>query len=168
MYYAEGTHEAIIDEETYHLAQERLKQISESTAGRTPQKHSVFTSKIRCARCGANFVRAFNGKPVWQCMTYRKSGRDVCNAKQIPEEILKSLCCEVLGINEFDEIVFKRRIESISADNDSESNILVFTLTNGETSVKRWQNPSRSKSWTPEMKAEARAKTMQRRSRKCL
>ena len=97
-----------------------------------------------------------NHKAVWQCRTYRHKGRDVCDGKQIPEEILKRLCCEVLGMEEFDEDVFRAHVTSIQADNDSESNILTFILSDGRTTVKRWQNPSRRESWTPEMKAKAR------------
>ena len=156
MYYAEGTHPAIIDQETFDKAQERLRQIRETTAGRKPPRRSAFTGKIRCAKCGDSFVRAYNHKAVWQCTTYRHSGRDICDAKQIPESVLKRLCCEVLDLEEFSEAAFAERVESIQADNDSESNILVFTLLNGEVTVKRWKNPSRSESWTPEMKEKAR------------
>lgn len=156
MYYAEGTHDAIIDMETFEKAQARLKEIRESCSGRKAPKRSAFTSLIRCAKCGATFVRAYNHKAVWQCSTYRHEGRDVCDGKQIPEEILKRICCEVLGTEVFDEDAFRALVTSIQADNDSESNILTFILSDGKTTVKRWQNPSRRDSWTPEMKAKAR------------
>ncbi len=163
MYYVENTHEAIIDMETFEKAQARLREISKP--GGKPPTFSCFTGKIKCAKCGGNFVKAFNGKPVWQCRTYRKFGRDECDAKQIPDSILRSLCCEVLGVPEFSEKRFVERVESIQAVNDSEGNTLTFILTNGETIVKRWQNPSRSESWTPEMKEKARAKTKERWSK---
>lgn len=156
MYYAEGTHDAIIDMETFEKVQERLKDIRESCTGRNAPRRSTFTSMIRCAKCGATFVRAYNHKAVWQCSTYRHEGRDVCDGKQIPEEILKRICCEVLGTAELDEDAFKPQVTAIRADNDSEGNTLTFVLSSGEATVKRWQNPSRSESWTPEMKAKAR------------
>ena len=166
MYYAERTHPAIIDMETFEKAQERLKQMHEATAGRKAPQRSAFTGMIKCAKCGAGFFRAYNHKAVWQCSTYRRDGRDACDGKQIPEDILKRLCCEVLGTEEFDEAAFKDRVEYIQADNDSESNILTFILSNGETTVKRWKNPSRSESWTPEMKAQAREAGKRRGGRK--
>lgn len=156
MYYAEGTHEDIDDMETFEKAQARLKEIRESFSGRNAPKRTAFTGVIRCAKCGDTFARAYNHKAVWQCHTYRHKGRDVCDGKQVPEEILKRRCCEALGTEEFDEDVFQARVTSIQADNDSESNILTFILSDGRTTVKRWQNPSRSESWTPEMKAKAR------------
>lgn len=155
MYYAEATHPAIIDMETFEKAQIRLKDIHKSAEGRKPPMRSAFTGKIRCAKCGNTFVRAHNHKAVWQCNTYRREGREACDGKQIPEDILKRICCEVLGTEAFDEAAFKAHVESIRADNDSESNILTFIMSNGKTTVKRWQNPSRSESWTPEMKAKA-------------
>lgn len=45
------------------------------------------------------------------------------------------------------------KITEITAAPD---NTVVFTLPNGETTVKRWQNRSRSESWTPEMRQAAR------------
>lgn len=156
MYYAEGTHDAIIDMETFEKAQERLREISKAVSGRKPRESSVFTGKIVCAKCGAPFIRAYNKKTVWQCRTYKTKGRNECDAKQIPDELLKKICCEILGMDVFDDTVFASRVVSIQAFNDCESNILTFTLTNGEVTVKRWLNPSRSESWTPEMKEAAR------------
>ncbi len=166
MYYVEGSHEAIIDQDTFNRVQDRLKQISDAAATRSPMKHTVFTSRIRCEQCGANYVRAYNRKPVWQCSTYRYQGREKCYAKQIPEELLERLTCEVLGTDKLDEDLFKKRIAAISANNDSEGNILTFTLTTGETIVKRWENPSRSKSWTPEMREKARENGRKKGGRK--
>ena len=155
MYYAEATHPAIIDNETFEKAGERMKAIHEKTAGRNPPKRSAFTGKIRCAKCGSVYVRSYNHKAVWQCKTYRHEGRDACDGKQIPEDILKRICCEVLSVEEFDEDLFASRVTAVRADNDRLGNILTFILADGQVTVKHWQNPSRSESWTPEMKAKA-------------
>ena len=156
MYYVEGTHEAIVDMETFEKAQQRLREIHEAVSGRKQRESSAFTGKIFCAKCGAPFIRAHNKKTVWQCKTYKTRGKAECDAKQIPDVLLRKLCCEVLGMDVFDESVFASRVASIQAFNDCESNILTFTLANGEVTVKRWLNPSRSESWTPEMKEAAR------------
>lgn len=156
MYYAEETHDAIIDKETFDKAQERLKKISDSVSGRSPWSRGVFSGKIRCARCGANYIRYQNRKLVWICLTYKRKGPKGCPSKQVPDDILRDVCCEVLGIDEFDDDLFDARVDYITADRDDESNILTFCMTDGEVIVKRWKNPSRSKSWTPEMKEAAR------------
>ena len=155
-YYAEGTHDAIIDMETFAKAQERLQEIKKSYEGRAPQQRTVFTGRIICAKCGATFIRAWNKKRVWQCVTYKRKGRDVCDARQIPDDILREITCEVLGISELDDDAFNARVDHITADTDEESNILTYHMTDGEAIVKRWKNSSRSRSWTKEMKEAAK------------
>ena len=145
-YYAEGTHDAIIDMKTFEKAQDRLKEIEKTYEGRAPQQKTAFTGRIICAKCGANFIRAWNKKRVWQCVTYKRKGRDVCNAKQIPDDILRDITCEVLDIEEMDDELFDARIDHITADTDEESNILTFHMRDGEAIVKRWENVSRSRS----------------------
>ena len=53
-------------------------------------------------------------------------------------------------------------ITAIRAEQD---NTLVFTLVNGSEIVKRWQDRSRSESWTEEMREQARRKTIERNRR---
>lgn len=42
-------------------------------------------------------------------------------------------------------------------------NTLVFCFRDGGQTVKRWQDRSRAKSWTPEMKEAARRRELERR-----
>ena len=160
MYYAEDTHDAIIDQNTYDQAQKKLKEITEETSGRSRWQRGIFSGKIRCAKCGANYIRYQNRRLVWLCYTTKRQGPKGCPAKQIPDEILRSVCCEVLGICEFDEDLFDARIDSITADTDEKGGTLTFCMTDGDVIVKRWEKPSRSKSWTPEMKEKARQRSM--------
>ena len=46
MYYAEGTHEPIIDSATFEQAQERLRKIAQQTAGRKKPSRSAFSELI--------------------------------------------------------------------------------------------------------------------------
>lgn len=156
MYYAEGTHDAIIDKSTYDMAQEKLKEITDSVSDRSRWSRGVFSGKIRCAKCGANYIRYQNRRLVWLCYTNKRQGPKGCSSKQIPDEILRKVCCEVLGIEEFDEAEFDSRIDSITADTDEKGGVLTFCMADGEVIVKRWEKPSRSRSWTPEMREVAR------------
>ena len=149
MYYAEDTHDAIIDKDTFDKAQEKLKEINDSVSGRSPWSRGVFSGKIQCAKCGANYIRYQNRKLVWLCLTYKRKGPKGCPSKQIPDDVLREICCEVLGTGEFDESVFNERVDYLTADTDDESNILTFYMTDGKVIVKRWRIPSRSRSWTP-------------------
>ena len=49
--------------------------------------------------------------------------RDSCDAKQIPEEILKRVSAEAMGLPEFDEAAFAAKVEEIQVP---ENGVLVF------------------------------------------
>ena len=64
---------------------------------------------------------------------------------------------EVIGsLDALDSKITAVRVES--------GNALVFCLADGTEVVKLWQDRSRRKSWTPEMKEKARQKDLERRS----
>jgi site-specific DNA recombinase len=158
-YYAEGTHEAIIDSETFAKAQERIEALRLAAEERPKPTRSAFTGKICCAKCGKNYKRGRHGKrSFWNCSTYLSKGAKTCQCSQIPEPLLYSITAEVLGLTEFDPDAFESKITVIEAHGD---NTLVFCFTDGTQAVKRWQHRSRSESWTPEMRESARQKAKQ-------
>jgi len=157
-YYVEGTHEAIIDADTFERAQRRMAEnakrcnVQQPTTARYP-----FSGMIVCGNCGKHFGRkTTHGRISWQCMTFQFDGKDACPAKQIPEPTLLSICCEVLGIAEFDERVFAERVSGIRVTAPNE---LLFTLADGRTVTKVWKDRSRKESWTDEMKEAARQRS---------
>ena len=93
-------------------------------------------------------------------MTFQFEGKSACSAKQIPEPMLMTVCCDVLGIAEFDERVFTERISSIRATAPNE---LLFLLADGHTETRVWKDRSRRDSWTDEMKEAARQRFAQKR-----
>lgn len=157
-YYVEGTHEAIIDADTFERAQRRMAEnakrcnVQQPTTARYP-----FSGMIVCGNCGKHFGRkTTHGRISWQCMTFQFDGKDACPAKQIPEPTLLSVCCEVLGIAEFDERVFGERVSGIRVTAPNE---LLFTLADGRSVTKVWKDRSRKESWTEEMKEAARQRS---------
>ena len=76
-------------------------------------------------------------------------GKAECHTKQIPEEDLYRLSCEVLGIPKFDEEIFKNKIKEITVP---EWNVVTFVFYDGTKITKTWEDKSRK--WTDEMKAE--------------
>ena len=158
-YYVEGTHAAIIDEETFATAQERIAELSFALEQRPKPTKSAFTGKIRCVKCGKNYKRGRHGeRTFWNCSTYLSKGSKFCRCSQIPETLLYNLTTEVLGLEEFDPDAFESKITVIETHDD---NTLVVCFTDGTQSVKRWQHRSRAESWTPEMREEARQKAKQ-------
>lgn len=162
MYFAKGTHPAIIDTATFEKAQavmeqrRRLYGAKGDTCNRYP-----FSGIIQCGNCGKKYKRKVRGgKPAWQCSTFLQEGKAACHAKQIPESVLYLTGAEVLGQKEFDAEIFEKEISEIRVP---EFNKLVFVFRDGHTAEKVWQDRSRSESWTNEMRRAAREKAKGRR-----
>lgn len=144
MYFAENSHEAIIDKEIF-------AQVQEEKARRTHKGHARrtydFTSKITCGICDKHYKRKIsNGgtkyeKPVWICNTFNTKGKKHCASGQIPEKIL----LDIIPAN-FKTITVKDR------------GVLEVLLQDDSTNIITWKNPSRADSWTDEMRNAARAK----------
>jgi len=147
MYFAEGSHPAIIDRETYEQAQQILAENRrKSNAQRSHTARYAFSGMIECGCCGKHYRRkTLNGKIWWQCTTYLAKGKQYCQAKQIPDDTLYELTCEVLGLSSFDEEAFRAKIQSIHIPFD---NHVVFQLVDGRVIETIWTDRPRSKSRT--------------------
>ncbi len=151
-FYVSESHEPIIEKSVFIAVQKRLQKQKESF---TPTKSTTavypFTGKIQCKCCGKNYRRKTTASGiVWICATYNTKGKKYCpTAKQIPENTLISVCCEVLGISEFDANIFEKQIEKILVPAPNE---LIFIFTDGHKISANWKDRSRSESWTDEMK----------------
>jgi len=158
-YYAEGTHEPIIDQETFDKAQEimdgrRGKQnVKQNTVNRYP-----FSGLIYCPHCGKNYRRVtYKGHAAWNCATFVQFGKDACPSKQIPEPILLSLTADMLGLDQFDEAVFQSQVKQIKVP---KPNQLIYIFQDGLEVETVWHNRSRKFSWTEEAKLEARKRAL--------
>lgn len=164
MYYAEGTHEPIIDQATFDKAQERLRMLAQQTANRKKPTRSAFSGLIHCGLCGNTYKRVtYRKKHYWNCTTFQTKGKSECAAKRIPEETLEVLTCEVLGEGSIDSDMVRSKITAIRAD---KNNVVVYCMDDGSEIAKRWKDRSRAESWTPEMKEKARQRALQARRKK--
>ena len=156
-YFVADDHEPIIDRETFQAVQDEIKRRADMFANSNEPTFSVFSSKIRCGICGKNYRRKPNcGHWHWTCGTYLTLGKAACPSKRVPEVTLKNVCCEVLGMDEFDEETFAGKVDHITA---FPGNVLRFTLRNGAELETVWKDHSRRDSWTDEMKAAARERS---------
>lgn len=159
MYHIQNAHESIIPLEQFNAVQEEIQRRSEKhyTPHRNKGKYP-FSGFLVCAGCGKNYRRKNTAAgAVWICPTFNSRGKAFCQSKQIPEDTLIATTREVVG----DLDTLGSKITAIRVEN---GNTLVFCHTNGTETVKRWEDRSRSKSWTPEMKEKARQKELERRS----
>lgn len=164
MYYAENTRIPIIDKDVFEKANKtmcanRLK----AKSSKLPNNVYPFTSKIMCGMCGKNYKRKKNhGIAYWNCSTYLEQGKNACFTKRIPEKILVSKACEALGINSFDEKLFKKKIKQIIVPNHE---TLIFSFYDGEEIELKWHYASRSESWTDDKKKLARERALRKESK---
>lgn len=150
-YHATDTHEPIIDIGTYNSVQLEMHRRAQKYGKRQTSGKYPFSGMITCALCGKHYRRKVTATgPVWICSTYNTHGKAACPSKAIPESTLLEIAAQVSTTGE---------ITAATAHND---NTLEFTLADGTTTVKRWQDRSRAASWTPEMRAAAGEKTRER------
>ena len=120
-----------------------------------PDPKKGYVIVYRCEKCGAHYIRKVSNcsnkyrRVFWNCSTFLKKGKSVCHTKQIPEEELYKLSCDVLGMTEFDEKKFKAEIKEITIP---DWNVVTFVFYDGTKITKTWQDKSRK--WTDEMKLE--------------
>jgi len=160
MYHAEGCHEPIITEEMFRAVQEeKERRAKKHKAGVSTRSTYPFTGLLQCANCRKNYRRKItHGGPVWICNTFNTQGKAACPSKQIPETILTEVTAEVLGTTTFSEELLRNKVTSILVCN---GNRLIYKLSDGSEVERTWQDRSRANSWTPEMKAAARARYLQ-------
>ena len=157
-YYVSDTHIPIIDRETFRKAQERLAAIEASTKDRKRPEKGPFHGKILCKRCGINYSCVnTNGSIGFNCTTYTHKGKEYCHGKKIPLDTLMKETASVLGLETFDEKVFTARISHIIVP---EPNHLIYVFRDGHEEERIWKDRSRRESWTPEMREQARQRTM--------
>ena len=164
IYYVKDAHEPIISKECFEKTQEEIKRRARKTDA--ADHRYPFSGIIRCGKCGNHFGRLSSNagtkysKPAWGCRTSIVYGMDYCEMGQkIPNDILVRATCQALGLKELDEIVLREMVSEIVVP---ERNILDFHLKDGSIKRIEWQNPSRSLSWTPEMREQARQRALER------
>ena len=158
IYVVEENHEPIISREAFDRAQETRKEKAIGKKGERKGPAYPFTGLIHCGGCGRLFKHKVSKYyDSWMCTTFDELGKDYCASKKIRDDVLRKACAEALGMESFDEAAFKRNVERIDAYN---GNRLVFHFINGETKEVIWKAPSRSDSWTEEMKSKARERSM--------
>ena len=165
MFYAQDTHPAIIDKDTFKAAQAVLQRLHEAAEDKPRPQKGEFTGKIHCPFCGKSYKRnTSNGSVGWNCSTYLEQGKAYCHRKKIPETKLRVICAEVLEIGDYDAAVFGTQIDRIEVPEDNQ---LRFVFKDGSVIERMWADRSRWESWTTEMRQAAAERTLQRRKTQC-
>ena len=143
MYYAEGTHPAIIDTDTFNQAQELLRRL-DCVQHKMPTE-SPLSGIIRCGVCGGVYHRVSSrGKVFWLCSVKKRQGKNACASERIPDSVISA---------EYEKLSAFNTVEHITAYRNQQ---LLFHFTDGSERVTVWKKPSRSAVWTDEMREKAR------------
>jgi DNA invertase Pin-like site-specific DNA recombinase len=158
-YLVENHHEAIIGKATFEAVQSEIaRRAARYHAAPPPQDSYAFSGLIRCGICGAAYRHKIAGaapkykKSVWICATFNSLGKTHCASQMIPEDILEAKTLEAGGFEGLQEILVPGL------------NQLQFIYADGHVVDTTWAHPSRSQSWTPEMREAARQKSIERRA----
>lgn len=147
MFYAEETHPAIISQELFEKAKERLQEISVPTI--KPKQNNPLSGVIKCGNCGKNYLRKKNnGTVFWNCNAYINKGKSVCPGSRLREDTLIELLSDV-DINEVTTIYVK-------------GNSLIIIYSDGSQEQKKYEPKSRADSWTSDMREKARKRKLER------
>ena len=137
-YYVKGHHEPIVSREMFDSVQSII-------AERAPHLLSYdydFKGVIFCDNCGCKYYRkkVHTETPyerfVWKCSTYTYKGKNHCDSKQIPDDVLRELVNSVGG-----------EITKITV---CKGNTVKFNLNDGSEVMRHWET---DRHWTDEMKA---------------
>ena len=154
-YYVSDTHEAIIDQDTFDFVQaEMARRRGLGPLANKSLNICCFTGKIKCPYCGYSYMhnrRQKNGhyEEYWNCGSKKKKRTDTpCPVPgTITEKALEKACCEVLGIEAFDEDAFTDAVNHIEVP---ERSVLVFFMKDGSIVRKDAPNTGHQDCWTDE------------------
>lgn len=164
-YYVTNSHEPIIDKDTFEKVQkeiERRRAIYYPKSFANKDNDNPFRGLIICGNCGSHFLRktqSSNGKIFWRCNGYIEHGKNFCSIGNIHNDTIEKKALDVLGLTELTPEVISERIKQIIVP---EHKHLLFILNDGSKHEVTWEYPSRSKSWSAEMKDKARQRLAKR------
>ena len=137
-YFVEGSHEGILDKDTYgRILEERARRAKARGMDNRDctRKHRPFSSRITCGKCGKHFFqRTWNTKKrgmraVWVCKTHHRKSR-TCEIEAIPEPLLEKLAAEAMGRRNFEAESFQKKIREIQVP---ENGKVIFVFIDGHT-----------------------------------
>jgi hypothetical protein len=95
-YVVEGTHEPVIDAETFQKARRLLMMNAKACTG---GRISPLAGMLKCGECKkAMSKKAAGNKVYYNCRTYREKGKQFCKPHSIREDILFDVILEAINL----------------------------------------------------------------------
>lgn len=115
----ENHHEAIIDKQTFAMAQEQRKKRTRSNYRGIKKYDNVYSGFLYCGDCGSPMFSMSRSdlKPAYLCGTYHKRGRKGCTSHHIRVDLLDGILKEyILKIKENSEGILERLNASLKVE----------------------------------------------------
>jgi DNA invertase Pin-like site-specific DNA recombinase len=158
-YLVKGNHEAIISKELFDKVQRIKQERAIKNKSILPKKKTFLHGLIQCGNCGSTYTpKKMRQKDIWICSKSASKGQDVCDSKLVPHNIIIEASKRVLDMDQYSETIFNSKVTKIIVQANKQ---LDFHMRDGAVVSYRWQHKSRSKSWTPEMKEQARLRALE-------
>lgn len=143
-YLVADDHEAIIDKETFERVQALIAEKRRQGVWANKALHlTCFTGKLK----DPFSKKSYHRHPRKNGVVYWESHGEVKGS--IREEILKKISAEVLGLANFDENVFLKRVDRIEIPRP---HTLLFFFKDGTTASRAWEDLPFTAPWTEERK----------------
>lgn len=164
MYLVSNDHEPIISKDQFEQAKKvRYERLLVKSHNRE-YKTYPFTGLLRCGICGRTYTHKKNEYiEYWVCSTFEQLGKSYCNSKQIRDDVLKEVSCQVLNIASFNKDKLKDNVSFIEVFNGNKLN---FHFYDESTKEVIWQDVKRSSRWTDEMREKARLRAIEQHKRR--
>lgn len=157
-YIIKDNHEPIISKELYYKVKRIRNKRLDKIKSNKVVKDYAFSGMIRCGLCKKGYThKTTHYKEIWTCSYSSKRGKSECPAKQVPNNKLIEASNYILKRAQFDKDFFKLKVELVEV---MPENRLIFHLKDGNDIEYLWKHNSRSKSWTPEMREQARIRAL--------
>jgi len=131
MYLIEGTHEGIVSKEYFETVKAEFARRA-MPGGQIEVDGFPFSKRIDCGACGHKYRRKLNRNNgvdyhEWNCYErHLRIDYNRCNSPVVRERTLKLASEIVLGITEFDGVVFAEKVERIIVHNSELHLTFVF------------------------------------------
>jgi DNA invertase Pin-like site-specific DNA recombinase len=135
-YYIEGVIPPIVDHKVWADVQEILKQ--KATRADYSEKPAPFAKMMFCGATGNMYsVRVSSSKYqyIWQCYRRKTKRNDNIIKANIPDYAVRECVTAALGLEEFDESIFKEKVEKILVTGELEITVI---FKNGAESRQTW------------------------------
>ena len=170
-YFVEGSHEPIISKELFDAVQQEMLRRAKlyGSSGKhndaSQNSENIFCGKVVCGICNSLYKRKYQHcksytTVLWTCNRYNRRGKTACPSQKIPESILLEKTKEILNVNTLTRELLDENLFRITVP---ERNHLIYQLKDGRSVDVFWKHPSRSLSWTPEMRQAASEKRRKNR-----